>query len=98
MACGVGNGGRLWLARRLLVEWQGAGEYCRDLSFYSNPITMEHKNENLQSSAGFCWAEFQLEESQLTPLQLLMVEESDFPAKLAFTSFHKVWPNVTAIR
>lgn len=58
---------------------------------------MEHKNENLQSSKGFCWAGFQLEESQLEPLQMLMWEESDFPAKLAFTNFYKAWPNGTAL-
>lgn len=31
------------------------------------------------------------------PLELLMVEKPDFPAKLAFTNFHKAWPKVIAL-
>lgn len=60
------------------------------------PTTVELKNQNLQPSKGFCWARFQLEESQLMPLELLVVGEPDFPAKSAFTNFHKAWPNVTS--
>lgn len=58
---------------------------------------MEHKNEKLQSSKGFCWAGLQLEESQLTLLELLVVGEPDVPAKLVFTNLQKAWPNVTAL-
>lgn len=58
---------------------------------------MEHKNENLKFSQGFCWAGFQLERFQLTQLETIVVEEPDFAAKLAFTDLHKAWPNMTAL-
>lgn len=53
---------------------------------------MGHENENLWFSKDFCEAGFQLEESQLMPLKLLVVEVPDFSAKLAFMNFHKEHP------